>query len=622
MKEHGHLHRITGAGLLITIGIIFGDIGTSPLYVLKAIIGDEPITAELVYGGLSCIFWTLTLQTTFKYVLITLKADNKGEGGIFSLYALLRRYKSRFLTIAAIIGGSALLADGMITPPISITSAIEGLHHFNDSIPVLPIVVLLIFLLFFIQQFGTGFVGKSFGPVMLVWFSMIAILGVGSLISHPEVLKAINPLYAFDLLAKHPGGFWLLGGVFLCTTGAEALYSDLGHCGRLNIRVSWTFVKTALLLNYFGQGAWLIANAGNQLLSRNPFYELMPEWFLLGGVLVSTMATIVASQALISGSFTLINEAIRLNFLPKMKINFPTDVRGQIYIPAVNWLLMFGCLGVVYYFRTSEAMEAAYGMAIIMTMLVTTILMTWYLKMKHYPIWIVGLFVLVYASIEGSFFISNISKVAHGGWITLVISSFIFSMMFAWYEGRRIRNRYTEFTDIRPHLDSIRELRKDESVPKISTHLVYLTSANNDYEIENAIIYSVFRKRPKRADVYWFLHVDVSDDPYRMEYEVIPLVKGEIIKINFRIGFRVEPRLNLFFREVVTELSKNGEVDVTSRYNSLRKLNMNGDFRFVVIHKFMSYDNVMSAYEKIILGIHSVLRWLGSSEEKSFGLDT
>ncbi len=622
MKQQGHLHKLTGAGLLITIGIIFGDIGTSPLYVLRAIIGDAVITQELVYGSLSCIFWTLTLQTTVKYILITLRADNKGEGGIFSLYALLRRYRSRFLTIAAMIGGSALLADGMITPPISISSAIEGLHHYNESLPVIPIVMLILFGLFFIQQFGTGFVGKSFGPVMVAWFSMIAVLGVVSIITHPGVLNSINPVYAVDLLIKYPGGFWLLGGVFLCTTGAEALYSDLGHCGKDNIRVSWMFVKITLLLNYMGQGAWLLTYAGQHLNERNPFYELMPNWFVLPGVAVSTLAAIVASQALISGSFTLINEAIRLNFLPRMKINYPTDIRGQIYIPAINWLLMIGCMGIVYYFKSSEAMEAAYGMAIIMTMIVTTTLMAWYLKMKHFPIIAVGLFVLVYGCIEGSFLISNISKVAHGGWITLMLSAIIFSLMYAWSEGRKIRNRYTEFTDIRPHLDAISELRSDETVPKTSTHLIYLTSANNDFDIENSIVYSIFRKRPKRADVYWLLHVDVTDEPYQMDYKVTHLVKGEIIKIDFRIGFRVEPRINLFFRQVVTELSQNGEVDILSRYQSLNERKMMGDFKFVVIQKFLSYDNVMSAFDKIILGIHSVLKWAGSSDEKSYGLDT
>ncbi|MDQ3050263.1 MAG: KUP/HAK/KT family potassium transporter [Bacteroidota bacterium] len=622
MKKAHHLQRLSGAGLLITIGIIFGDIGTSPLYVLRAIVGSHEISADLVLGAVSCIFWTLTLQTSIKYVIITLQADNRGEGGTFSLYALLRRYKSRFLTIAAMIGGSALLADGMITPPISISSAIEGLHTLNDQIPVIPIVIVIISLLFFIQQFGTGFVGRSFGPIMVVWFSMIGVLGTVSLIMYPDILYAVNPVHAIELLTLYPGGFWLLGGVFLCTTGAEALYSDLGHCGKKNIRVSWIFVKTSLLLNYFGQGAWLISEAGNSLGERNPFYEIMPSWFVLTGVIISTFAAIVASQAMISGSFTLINEAIRLNFMTRFRIVYPTDIRGQIYIPAINWFLMFGCIGVVLYFRESANMEAAYGMAIILTMMATTILLVWYLKMKHVAIWLIVIFIIVYGTIESAFLVANISKLAHGGWITLLISAVVFIFMYSWKEGRRIRNRYVEFTDLREYLSQISELRKDTSIPKTSTHLVYLSSANNEYEIENTIIYSIFQKRPKRADVYWLLHVDVSDDPYRMEYKVNHLVPGEIIKIEFRIGFRIEPRINLFFRQVVSEMKAKGEVDVTSRYVSLSRQHKIGDFRFVVIEKFMSYDNVIPIYEKIILSFYNLLKKTGLSDEKAFGLDT
>ncbi len=622
MKHSNQFQRITGAGLLITIGIIFGDIGTSPLYVLRAIVGSNTISKELVLGAISCIFWTLTLQTTFKYVIITLRADNKGEGGIFSLYALIRRYRSRFLTIAAMIGGSALLADGMITPPISISSAIEGLHHQNENIPVMPIVIGIIALLFFIQQFGTGFVGKSFGPVMVIWFSMIGILGAMALALAPEILKAISPVYAIELLTQYKGGFWLLGGVFLCTTGAEALYSDLGHCGKKNIRVSWIFVKLCLLLNYFGQGAWLIAREGTFLNERNPFYEIMPEKFLLTGIIISTFAAIVASQALISGSFTLINEAMRLNFLTRLRIIYPTDIRGQIYIPSINWLLMIGCIGVVLYFRESANMEAAYGMAIILTMMVTSMLLVWYLKMKHYPVWFIALFIVVYGIIESSFMISNISKITHGGWITLLVTAFNFTLMYAWSQGRKIRNRYVEFTSLPDYLPHLSELRKDQSIPQTSTHLAYLTSANKENDIENSIIYSIFQKRPKRADVYWLLHVDVSDDPYRMEYKVHHFIPGEIIKVDFRIGFRIEPRVNLFFRQVVSEMKSHGEVDVTSRYVSLNRQNLIGDFRFVVIEKFLSYDNVIPVYEKVILSIYNILKKLGLSDEKAFGLDT
>jgi KUP system potassium uptake protein len=622
MKTDSSIHRLSWAGMLITIGIIFGDIGTSPLYVLRAIVGDRPVSADLVLGALSCIFWTLTLQTTVKYIIITLQADNKGEGGIFSLYALLRRYKSKFLSTLAMIGGAALLADGMITPPISISSAIEGLHNLNDSIPVIPIVISIIFLLFFIQQFGTGFVGKSFGPIMLVWFGMIGTLGVAALTLNPSVLKAMNPVYAYKLLSAYPGGFWLLGGVFLCTTGAEALYSDLGHCGRKNIRVSWIFVKTALLLNYFGQGAWLLNIQNETLGARNPFYEIMPQWFVFTGVVVATLAAVVASQALISGSFTLVNEAIRLNFMTRQRIIYPTNIRGQLYIPAINWLMMLGCIGVVLHFKESANMEAAYGMAIIITMMVTSTLLIWYLKLKRVSVVLIALFIITYGVVEGGFLISNLSKITHGGWITIVISFAIFFLMFCWSEGRKIRNRYVEFTDIRQYLGMLRELRKDNTIPQISTHLAYLTSANNIYDLENSIIYSLFQKRPKRADVYWLLHVDVSDDPYRLEYKVTHLIDREVIKVDFKLGFRIEPRINLLFRQVVANMKNNGEVDVVSRYESLSKQNVIGDFRFVVIEKFMSYDNVIRVYEKIILSVYNILKRIGLSDEKAFGLDT
>lgn len=622
MNPNTNLHRFTWAGMLITIGIIFGDIGTSPLYVLRAITGENVISKELIFGAISCVFWTLTLQTTIKYVILTLRADNKGEGGIFSLYALLRRYKSKFLAIAAMIGGSALLADGVITPPISISSAIEGLHNLNENVPVIPIVIVIITGLFFIQQFGTGFVGRSFGPIMVVWFTMIGTLGIVSLFQFPSVIEAVHPMYAANLLSKYPGGFWLLGGVFLCTTGAEALYSDLGHCGRQNIRVSWIFVKTALILNYFGQAAWLMQREGTYLGDLNPFYEIMPQWFVLIGVIISTLAAIVASQALISGSFTLINEAIRLNFMSRQKIIYPTDIRGQLYIPSVNWVMMSGCIAVVLYFKESANMEAAYGMAIILAMMSTTMLLVWYLRMKHYPVLFIGLFILIYGVIESSFFISNLSKITHGGWITLIASSIIFFFMYCWNEGRKIRNRYVEFTDIRSYLPGLQELRKDISIPQISTHLAFLTSANKTYEIENSILYSIFQKRPKRADVYWLLHVDVTDDPYRLDYKVTHLIEGEVIKIDFKLGFRIEPRINLFFRQVVSEMKNKGEVDINSRYESLSKQNLIGDFRFVVIEKFLSYDNVMPIYEKIVLSVYNIMKKGGLPDEKAFGLDT
>lgn len=616
------LKKVSAAGALITLGIIFGDIGTSPLYVLKAIVGENNvINSDTILGGLSCIFWTLTLQTTIKYVILTLRADNKGEGGIFALYALVKKAKIKWLMFPAVIGGSTLLADGIITPPISVASAIEGLRTINPEIHTIPIVIAIIAVLFGIQQFGTKFIGKFFGPAMLVWFLMLSILGGLQISTNFSVIAAINPYYAYKLLFLHPEGFLVLGAVFLCTTGAEALYSDLGHCGKKNIRVTWIFVKTALILNYFGQGAWLIAQEGQKLTS-NPFYSIMPQWFIPAGIAISTVAAIVASQALISGSFTLINEAMRLNFWPKVKVNYPTDLKGQIYIPSINWLLLVGCIGIVLYFQESSGMEAAYGLAIVLTMLMTTTLLTYYMIIKRYNPIFIGLCLIVYLTIETSFLIANLHKFTHGGWITLMIGSVLITVMLAWYYARKIRNRYVEFVKLAEYLPVLEDLSRDLSVPKYATHLVYLTSANDREEIESKIIYSITQKQPKRADIYWFVHVDVVDEPYRMDYKVNEFIHDDVIRIDFILGFRVAPRINMMFRKVVEDMVNKKEVDITSRYKSLNKNNIIGDFRFVVIEKFISYENDLPFYEKLILDIYAFLKRKGLSEEKAFGLDT
>ncbi len=617
-----NLKKVSAAGALITLGIIFGDIGTSPLYVLKAIVGENNvIDSETILGGLSCIFWTLTLQTTIKYVILTLRADNKGEGGIFALYALVKKAKIKWLMFPAVIGGSTLLADGIITPPISVASAIEGLRVMSPGIHTIPIVIAILTALFTIQQFGTKFIGKSFGPSMLIWFLMLSTLGIVQIATDISVLSAVNPYYAYKLLFLHPEGFLVLGAVFLCTTGAEALYSDLGHCGRKNIRFTWIFVKTALLLNYFGQGAWLIAREG-QTLTSNPFYGIMPEWFIPVGIIISTIATVVASQALISGSFTLINEAIRLNFWPKVKVNYPTDLRGQLYIPSLNWMLLAGCIGIVLYFQESSGMEAAYGLAIVLTMLMTTTLLTYYMIIKRYNPILIGLCLVTYITIETSFLIANLHKFTHGGWITLLIGSILIAVMLIWYHARKIRNRYVEFVPLAEYLPVLEDLSHDLTVPKYATHLVYLTSANDRQEIESKIIYSITQKQPKRADIYWFLHVDVVDEPYRMEYKVNEFIHDDVIRIDFILGFRIAPRINLMFRKVVEDMVNKKEVDIRSRYKSLNKNNIIGDFRFVVIEKFVSFENELPFYEKVILDVYAFLKHLSLSEEKAFGLDT
>jgi len=616
------LRKLSAAGLLISLGIIYGDIGTSPLYVFSAIIGLHRISETLVLGGVSLIVWTLTLQTTIKYVIITLQADNKGEGGIFSLFSLVRR-KAKWLIIPAVVGGCALLADGIITPPISISSAVEGLEPIYPHIHTIPIVIVILLGLFLIQKFGTSMVGKAFGPIMFIWFSMMAILGVGYIIQMPEIFKAINPYYGIYLLVTKPGAFVILGAVFLCTTGAEALYSDLGHCGRPNIRISWIYVKTCLILNYLGQAVWLLQH-NNQVIDLdklNPFYQLMPAWFLIFGIGIATVAAIIASQALISGSFTLIAEAVRLNLWPKVRINYPSDQKGQLYVPSVNWLLCAGCIGVVLLFRHSDKMQAAYGLSITVAMLMTTVLVSKFLRKKKYPDWVVNLFLAVYITIETTFLASNLFKFVHGGWFTLSVGSILFSVMWTWFSARKIRNRYVKFIDIEDYFGIIKELSDDESVPKYASQLVYLTNANFDSEIESKIIYSILQKQPKRADVYWLVHVDVVDEPYKREYEVDFLVPNKLIRIDFKLGFRVEQQISLLFRKVVEELVKNGEVDITSKYTTLNKHKIVGDFRFVVIEKVISQSHNLSFYESAMMAYYSVLKRLSLSEERGFGLD-
>ncbi len=617
-----HSNRITIASLLVALGIIYGDIGTSPLYVLKSIIGESTINETLVLGGISCVLWTLTLQTTIKYVILTLRADNKGEGGIFALYALLKRMNKKWLLVPAIIGGSTLLADGLITPPISVASAIEGLREINPHIQTIPIIIGILFSLFAIQQFGTNFVGRFFGPVMLIWFLTLGTLGVANIFTNASILKAFNPYYAYELLVKYPQGFWILGAVFLATTGAEALYSDLGHCGKKNIRVSWIFVKSTLILNYFGQGAWLLNNSGKTLDGTNPFYSIMPHWFLPFGIVIATAATIVASQALISGSFTLINEAMRLNLWPKVRIKYPTILRGQLFIPSINWLLCAGCIGVVLHFKESSNMEAAYGLSIIVTMIMTTILLINYLFMKRYPTWLNYLLLAVYLFIESSFLIANLSKFPHGGWVTILIALVIISVMTIWYKARKILYRYTEFVSLRSYIPIILGLADDRSIEKYTTHLVYLTSANNPGEIEEKIIHSLLKKRPKKADVYWFVHLDVTDEPHTKEYSVDHIVPQKIIRVDIRLGFREIPSISKLLRIIVQDLSAKQEVDVVSRYRSLHKNNIIGDFRFVVLKKYLALENELPIFQNITLKGYFILKKFSLSEEKGFGLDT
>ena len=643
-KVGKQLNKVTAAGLLIALGIIYGDIGTSPLYVFSAIINGRVISEELILGGISCIIWTLTLQTTVKYVILTLQADNRGEGGIFSLYTQVRR-RRKWLIAPAMIGGAALLADGMITPPISVTSAVEGLTQLPrfaaiTEMQIITIVICILSVLFFMQQFGTASIGKMFGPIMMVWFVMLAVLGIYNMVDDLSVIKAFNPIYGIKLLTMYPKGFWILGAIFLCTTGAEALYSDMGHCGKNNIRASWTVVKVCLILNYLGQGAYLLGQEGKlfanaQLLKnpefleqfpqaellRNPFFATMPDGFLIFGIIIATAAAIIASQALISGSFTLISEAMRLNLWPKFKIVYPTEERGQLFIPAINLLLFVGCCGVVLYFRNSGNMEGAYGLAITLCMISTSILFANYLVLHRVKSFWIYLYLIVYFSIEFSFLVANLDKFPHGGYVTLIVGGILLLVMYVWFKSRKIKNRYVEFARLENYLPVLQELSNDQTINKYATHLVYLSSANNFKEIEYKIIHSILNKKPKRADIYWFVHVDTLDDPYTCEYEVQTIIPNEVIRIEFRLGFRQQPKINLMFRKVVEDMVANKEVNITSRYESLARNNIAGDFEFIVMEKFLSQDNELPFFERLVMKLYFWLKHISLSEEKGFGLD-
>ena len=620
-RDHGH--KLTVAGTLITLGIIFGDIGTSPIYVLNAILSGHTISSDLILGGLSCVFWTLLIVTTVKYVYLALNADNRGEGGIFALYALVRRYKVTWTIFPAIIGCASLIADGFITPPISISSAVEGLRILNPNIPTVPIVLSILVALFVFQQFGTKVVGAIFGPIMLIWFAMIGVLGAKEIIKYPEVLAAMNPYYAYNLLLHYPGGFWLLGAVFLCTTGGEALYSDLGHCGKSNIRVSWVFVIAMLLLSYFGQSAHLLSNFNGQHWDegKSTFYSLMPEWFLPIGITVATLATIIASQALITGCFTLVNEAMKLRLWPNMKVIYPTTHQGQMYLPGINWFLFLGCIAVVLLFRESRNMEAAYGLAITINMLMTTMLLTYLMYVQRKPMIIVWGIPLVFITIESTFFISNLLKFTHGGWFTVMIAAILFFGMWVFYQARLLRKKHIEFVEIKDYIAPLKELMHDETIAKEANNLVYLSMANDKSHIDSNIIYSIFRKRPKRADIYWFVHVDISNEPFGATYAVEAVVPRRIFFVRLSFGFKVEHKVNLMFNKIVEEMVKNGEVDELSHYPSLRKYNMPADFKFIILNSRVAIDDALSPFEQFVVKGYRFIKTISLSTAEDFGLE-
>lgn len=619
-KEHKVPFGI--AGLILAMGIVYGDIGTSPLYVLKAILSALPEGSKgnpnFIIGAISCIIWTMTIQTTVKYVFITLRADNHGEGGILSLFALIRK-NYRWAYVIAAVGASTLLADGIITPAITVTSAVEGLTVLQPSLSlssILLITISILVLLFLIQPLGTSRLGKSFGGIMFVWFAMLGTLGTASLINYLPILQAFNPVFAFKFLIASPNALIILGAVFLCTTGAEALYSDLGHCGLENIRISWIFVKTTLILNYLGQGAWIITHpdllAGGEI---NPFFTIMPSWFSIIGVVMATLAAIIASQALISGSFTIISEAISLDLWPNIHIKYPTEVKGQMYIPLINHALMVLCILIVLVFKSSSHMEAAYGLAITITMMMTTVLLFIYLRNKNVSMWFAVPMSAFFLSIETGFFTANMLKFAHGGYITILIAGFLFFVIYVWYNGRRIKNRSTTYAPIGKFIPQIEKVSNDDTIPKYCTHLVYVTRAKYSDEMETKIIQSIIHRSPKRADTYWFVYLKRSDEPYVFNYEVKTFIPGKIFRLDIEAGFKMGIHVDTYVHQICRTLEKEGNVDLISRYPSLREAKIEGDFRFVVVERIIRNVDLPMAQKAIINLYYGIKRFTTSDTE-------
>ena len=628
ITEGGHhfdTKKLTAMGVLVSLGIVFGDIGTSPLYVMKAIVnafkgGSAMPFDEYIEGALSCIIYTLTFQTTIKYVIIALRADNKGEGGILSLYSLVKRLKKKWLYVIAIIGASTLVADSVITPSLTVMSAVEGLKIFSPHTPVVAITLVILAIVFFVQQFGTASIGKFFGPVMVTWFLVLGISGSVHIFDHIDILKAFNPYYAYNLITHSPSAIIIMGAVFLCTTGAEALYSDLGHCGKQNIRVSWGFVKVMLILNYLGQGAWLLDNYHKVAEGVNPIFGILPEWAVLPGVILATAAAIIASQSVITGAFTMFSEAMSVTFWPNQQIDYPSGIKGQMYIPRVNWGLMALCFMVVIYFQKSEAMEAAYGLTITVTMLMTTILLFfWLRRTKAYKYFAVG-FIIVYLSIELGFFYANVIKFFDGGWLTMVLGGFIAVCMYAWYNGRLIKAKFIKFIKLDKYVPVIKDLKLDETIPKYATNLAFLSRAKREDEIEAKIIYSILRKQPKRADHYFILNIVNQEDPYTFKYNVDEIMPGTIYRVNFLLGFKIDRRINDYFDQVLSDLMEEDVIPSRSPHPSLRAHNVPPDLKYVIIDNTYINDTLLTVKEKLTLNIYNFVKYIGSDDFKAWGV--
>ena len=619
----GSYHKISFAGLLITIGIVFGDIGTSPLYVFQAITGQGAhLSRDFIVGGLSCVIWTLILLATIKYIYFALNADNKGEGGIFALFALLKERNVKWVIIPALIGCATLLADGFITPAISISSAVEGINNINPNVPVIPIVVGIIVALFIIQQFGTVVIGKAFGPIMVVWFAYLAYLGAINIVKNPSVLEAFNPLEALNFVTKVPGGFAALGAVFLCTTGAEALYSDLGHCGKGNIRISWTLIASILVFHYLGQAA-LCTSEGFVLADKaTVFYSMVPKNQLIFAVVIATTAAIIASQALITGVFTLMNEAIKLKLWTNLKVKFPSDHQGQIYIPFINWVLMFGCLLVIALFRKSSAMEHTYGLAITIDMVMTSVLLGFLLMLKNPKLR--GFYILIFCvflSIEGVFLLSNLGKVVSGGWFTLILASTFFFFLFLYYKARELRKNITEYIPMTAVTPLIEAVRADASIPFEATNLVFPTRSNSHDKLDLTVYHSMFMKKPRKAGIIWFFHLHTLNEPWGCHYSVHEIIDRKCYYVNLETGFKEEHRVEYILRKIYAHMVEKGELKNERIFDSVRNISSEVDFKFVVINSRVSTTNVLTPFQSICIKAYRFVKSTGLKPAEDFGLD-
>lgn len=626
------------SGLLVAIGIVYGDIGTSPMYVMKSIVNGNGgllnISPDFILGSLSLVIWTLILLTTLKYVIIAMQADNHGEGGIFSLYSLVK-HCGKWLIIPAMIGGGALLADGVLTPAVTVTTAIEGLKSVdlieriigdNQNIIIITVII-IVSLLFLIQRLGTSSIGKAFGPIMMLWFCILGIVGFVNMMSHFEVLRAFNPIRAIHVLfgPYNKAGFMILGSVFLATTGAEALYSDMGHVGKHNIYLSWPFVKICLVLNYLGQGAWLLSHQGSASLASiedmNPFFLMVPDTLRVGMVIIGTLAAIIASQALITGAFTLVSEASRLDLMPHLQIIYPSSTKGQLYIPLVNYSLWFSCLLVVLYFKTSANMEAAYGLSITITMLMTTLLLFEYLKKIKKVHFASYLFLLFFGGLEGAFFLASLTKFTHGGYVALLIAFLLFMIMVVWYRGTAIEKEQLVKLPIKDYIPMFDKLRQDEHVHKLADNLIFLTNNKDNNNIDRDILYSIFDKGNKKARAYWFVSVSVTDDPYTLEYSVDKLYTDYIYRVHLYLGFKVEQRVNVYMRQIVTDLIKTGEHLPQSGCYSIYGEQQVGSFSFCMIHKHLVPESDISVFNRMMISMKYAIRHFAGSPAKWYGLE-